>query len=306
MSIEQYLDEQEAADLPREIPTTPGVFILQYPYQNTICILDPRCPVRYVNDARGVTGAKNNVKFFMNTNVLELMLNSALGLQTLLQGQMTRDCEEKDEMYLEYGEPFWAPQEAYMPRRIIGLTAEVNTVNEQQEEEEIYRTKAMDTIYDESEQQDTPVEEPTLSVESKTPLSKPKKVVKAVSVDLDLTEEGEDVQETDEDVTAEEEANSKRKRKAGVLLDTIASTNRSKDVKAKKSTKSRVPSPKAAEFDEQEPYREDTPEQPTKPRKSRFLHFFCAIFRVDYALFLTYCLIERLQTPSRKPCSNFF
>ena len=44
-------------------PTEPGVFAYPAEYEDHICLCDYRCPARYFNDAKGVAGAKNNIRW---------------------------------------------------------------------------------------------------------------------------------------------------------------------------------------------------------------------------------------------------
>jgi hypothetical protein len=89
-----------------EFPAEPGVMALSFPYEGMVIALDPRCPARYVNDAKGVPNAEPNVVFEMNPHPNEL-LDGSKGLQMLVQAKTTKQIKEGEQLFCDYGEKFW-------------------------------------------------------------------------------------------------------------------------------------------------------------------------------------------------------
>ncbi len=87
-------------------PPIPGVFALRNAYEGTIIVIDPRCPARFVNDAKG-TDYENNVHFTMNNSPRDLHFDGTKGLQMLLQAQATRPIAAGEQLFMDYGELFW-------------------------------------------------------------------------------------------------------------------------------------------------------------------------------------------------------
>jgi len=103
----KYLEVNEFENLPAAgtFPGIPGVFALRTPYENIVLMLDERCPARYVNDARGVTGAKYNIHFVQHASPRDLFYEKELHL--LMQAQVTADIAPGEQLFLDYGELFW-------------------------------------------------------------------------------------------------------------------------------------------------------------------------------------------------------
>jgi len=107
----KYKEEAKARHLPEDFPPIPGVFALSKPYEHTVCLISENCPARYVNDAKNVHGATNNIQFLQHDNPRELFHDSMKGLHLFLQAQATRDIEPGEQLFLSYGELFWAMEQ---------------------------------------------------------------------------------------------------------------------------------------------------------------------------------------------------
>lgn len=104
---EKYIEQAKARNEPQEFPSIPGVFSLQPPYEKVVLILSDNCPARYVNDCRGVRGAKPNIMFVQHPDPRQLFHDNYKGIHLLLQAQCTRDIEAGEQLYTPYGDKFW-------------------------------------------------------------------------------------------------------------------------------------------------------------------------------------------------------
>jgi hypothetical protein len=93
-------------------PDKPGVFALQYPYEGTLIVIDKRCPAQFVNDAKGVNGASNNIEFPQHQNPRMLAFDKMKGLQLLLQARVIKDIAAGEQLFFSYGDPFWEEDKA--------------------------------------------------------------------------------------------------------------------------------------------------------------------------------------------------
>jgi hypothetical protein len=88
-------------------PRNPGAFALQTPYEQVSCIVADNCPARYVNDAKGVVGAKVNIQFVQHADPRLLYFDPMLGLHLLLQAQALCDIPAGDQLFTAYGDNWW-------------------------------------------------------------------------------------------------------------------------------------------------------------------------------------------------------
>ena len=104
---EKFVETAKANDEPTEFSRNPGAFALQTPYEHVVCILADNCPARYVNDAKGVPGAKPNIQFLQHTDPRQLFFDPMLGLHLLLQAQAVCDIGAGEQLFVSYGDLFW-------------------------------------------------------------------------------------------------------------------------------------------------------------------------------------------------------
>ena len=104
---EKFVETAKAKGESTDFPRNPGAFALQTPYEKVICIVADNCPARYVNDAKGVRGAKANVQFLQHPDPRELFFEPMLGLHLMLQVQALCDIEAGEQLFTDYGEKFW-------------------------------------------------------------------------------------------------------------------------------------------------------------------------------------------------------
>ena len=104
----------------QEYPTSPGVYALSSPYEETACIVADNCPARYVNDAKGVPEASTNIQFLQHPNPRELYYDARKGLHLFLQAQATRDIKEGEQLFIDYGDLFWNDHQP-IARKLIEL-----------------------------------------------------------------------------------------------------------------------------------------------------------------------------------------
>jgi hypothetical protein len=104
------------------------VFALSKPYEQWICAIAESCPARsgahkqaeylcictnhflcfrFVNDAKGVKGKRNNIRFFQHTDPRELAMDYSKGLQLFIQACATDDIKAGEELFFDYGKMFW-------------------------------------------------------------------------------------------------------------------------------------------------------------------------------------------------------
>lgn len=102
---EKYL-EIEGRD--KSFPPIPGMFALQTPYENTVLAVSENCPARYVNDARDIPEARNNIKFVQHDNPRDLFHDKMKGLHLFLQAQVIEVINEGDQLFCDYGDEFWS------------------------------------------------------------------------------------------------------------------------------------------------------------------------------------------------------
>ena len=72
-----------------------------------MCVVDERNPVRYLNDARGIDGARVNTVFEVADNILPLMLNPEQGLQKMIYNKSTVAIQAGEQLFCDYGEKYW-------------------------------------------------------------------------------------------------------------------------------------------------------------------------------------------------------
>jgi hypothetical protein len=103
----KFKHEAKANNTPEEFPAIPGVFALQKPYEELVCMIADNCPARYVNDSKGVKGATPNIVFVQHSDPRDLFHDPLKGLHLFLQAQATRDIKAGDQLFTPYGGPFW-------------------------------------------------------------------------------------------------------------------------------------------------------------------------------------------------------
>ena len=87
---EKYKQNARERGEPEEYPLTPGVFALLPPYENTVCVMAENCPARYINDSKGIAGAKPNIKFVQHPDPRELYYDPMKGMHLFIQAQTIR------------------------------------------------------------------------------------------------------------------------------------------------------------------------------------------------------------------------
>lgn len=282
MTTEAWELERTEHDYTKE--KNPGVFHLAYPYENYVCLVDERNPVRLLNDYRGIVGAKINTIFEVDDQVLELMLNPEQGLQKLIYNKSIVDIEVGEQLFCDYGINFW-DEEASSPRHTIKtqctLTKEAYDKAQQEDalceddedsEQEVGRPKrraadggnTYDSGNDDDKKKTSAIPKPSkrqtkkpsqrgASQGSETDLydtqEKPKAKPRAKKSSNDVREEVTGMEAPDDDSDSHLQPPTQKKQK-------------------KKSAKAKG-SPIEIDFDS-----EDEPLQVGKPSKARCVHFF--------------------------------
>jgi hypothetical protein len=104
---EKFVKEAQAKGEPPEFPRNPGAFALQTPYEEGVCLVADNCPARFVNDAKGVPGAKPNIRFVQHPDPRQLFFDPLRGLHLLLQAEALCDIAPGDQLFSAYGDNFW-------------------------------------------------------------------------------------------------------------------------------------------------------------------------------------------------------
>ena len=105
-TLEEYEESLYETTGSREIPTTPGAVAFPDIYHKSVVVIDPRCPARYVNDARG-TKLQNNIVFELVPDVRKTCLDHNKGAHLILQAQALKDIEKNEQLLADYGDDWW-------------------------------------------------------------------------------------------------------------------------------------------------------------------------------------------------------
>ena len=96
-TLEEYEESLYETTGSREIPTTPGAVAFPDIYHKSVVVIDPRCPARYVNDARG-TKLQNNIVFELVPDVRKTCLDHNKGAHLILQARALKDIEKNEQL----------------------------------------------------------------------------------------------------------------------------------------------------------------------------------------------------------------
>ena len=77
---EKWIEQAKERGESTEFPGSPGVFALSPPYEKAVLVISENCPARYVNDAKGVSGSKQNIQFVQHTDPKEIYYDPMKGI----------------------------------------------------------------------------------------------------------------------------------------------------------------------------------------------------------------------------------